>query len=134
MTSLGERIRELRVKANLDQEDIAFALERAQATISNYEKGSREPSFTDLKKLHDVLSEYIGDNFFYLVTGEKNIDEYQHKAMKTRYLNRAEAIATVSKFISDMVDLKEIKLRRKLMPGDFAQALIKHCFEEQEGV
>ena len=133
MTSLGERIKELRLKANLDQDDIAFALERAQATISNYEKGSREPSFSDLKKLHEVLEEYIGDHFYYLVTGEENIDEYQHQAMKTRYLNRADAIQTVAKFVSDMVDLKEIKLRRKLMPSDFAQALIKHCFEEQKG-
>ena len=49
------RIKQLRQEKGLKQEELAGEFGIAQQTISNYEKGIREPDITTLKKLADFF-------------------------------------------------------------------------------
>ena len=56
------RIRELRIQRNLQQKDLAAALEIAANTLSQYENGKREPDQETLIKLADyfgVTTDYL---------------------------------------------------------------------------
>lgn len=55
MSQLGERIRSLRKQNNLYQADLAKALDKTSVSISQYEKGSREPDARSLKILATML-------------------------------------------------------------------------------
>ena len=62
-TSVGEKIRLLRIKANLSQEELAQKLYFSNSTISNWEKGRREVS---MENLHNLAS-FFGVEVSYLV-------------------------------------------------------------------
>ena len=49
------RIKQLRQEKGLKQEELAKEFGIAQQTISNYEKGIREPDISTLKKMADFL-------------------------------------------------------------------------------
>ena len=49
------RIKQLRQERGLKQEELAKEFGIAQQTISNYEKGIREPDITTLKKMADFF-------------------------------------------------------------------------------
>ena len=53
---LGNRIKELRVSLSLSQAQLAEQLHCTQAALSQYEKGVRDPSLQDLKKIASVLN------------------------------------------------------------------------------
>lgn len=57
MNNLGEKIKYLRKSRGLTQGELADRCGwLSQSRIGNYERGIREPSFDDLKKIADVLS------------------------------------------------------------------------------
>jgi transcriptional regulator with XRE-family HTH domain len=126
--SLGKRIRELRDKAGLSQPDLAFEMERASTTISNYENDKREPSQSDLKLLNDVLSPYIGDHHYYLVTGRK---EAQEDSLASNFIRKDLAITKFADYLTMMVELKEIRLKQKLSPMLLSRNMLKACFGEE---
>ena len=51
----GKRVRELRIKQNLTQQQLADQVFVARKTISNWESGHRTPDITMLSRLADVL-------------------------------------------------------------------------------
>lgn len=53
MSDFANRLRELRVDADLRQKDLADALGVAQTTIANYEQGARFPDETNLRRIAD---------------------------------------------------------------------------------
>ena len=53
--TLGERIREARLKKGLTQEQLAEKIGVAKSTLTGYEKGNREPDVLKLQKLIDCL-------------------------------------------------------------------------------
>lgn len=56
------RIKELRIQRNIQQKDLASALEIAANTLSQYETGKREPDQETLMKLADyfnVTTDYL---------------------------------------------------------------------------
>lgn len=55
MKALGEKIKNLRLKKLLTQEDIAKHLGVKQPTVSTWESGLFEPSIENLIKLSDLL-------------------------------------------------------------------------------
>jgi transcriptional regulator with XRE-family HTH domain len=73
-TSVGEKIRLLRVKANLSQEELAQKLYFSNSTISNWEKGLREVS---MENLHNLAS-FFGVKVSYFVDQYSQI-EYSAK-------------------------------------------------------
>ena len=56
------RIKELRESHNMQQKELASALNIPPSTLSQYETGKREPSIetvTKIAKLFDVTTDYI---------------------------------------------------------------------------
>lgn len=56
MKTVGQKIREARKAAGLNQPELAAKIGWGQSRISNYERGEREPSFGDLKEIAQALS------------------------------------------------------------------------------
>lgn len=60
--NIGAKLRELRLRADLTQDDVAESLGVTAATVSNYENGAIYPSleiFYKLAKLYNASSDYI---------------------------------------------------------------------------
>lgn len=60
---IGSRIKELRIKRGMNQEDLANLLDTTKQTISRYESGERQANQDILFKLSDVFNVSI-DEFF----------------------------------------------------------------------
>ena len=52
---LSDRLRILRARAGLSQEQLAQVLSTTQGTIARWERGSREPAVSDLRRIADAL-------------------------------------------------------------------------------
>ena len=65
--SVGERIKLIRKRKNLTQEQLATKLSLKQATIVRYENSSITPSLEVLLRMSMIFKEDIG----WLLTGEK---------------------------------------------------------------
>ena len=48
-------IKYCRVRANMTQSELAILLGVTEVTISNYERGEREPSIDNLKKMAEIF-------------------------------------------------------------------------------
>lgn len=64
--SLGDRIREIRNDQGLNQSELAERVGTSQSTISQLEKGSRNPSYKTLRQ----VAEALGVSVSYLVEEE----------------------------------------------------------------
>lgn len=62
--NLGEKLKELRKERNLKQEEIASILNVDRTTVSNWERGEKQPSIDILIKLRSIygvtLDEIVG--------------------------------------------------------------------------
>lgn len=52
---VGKRVRELRIKRGLSQQDLGLAIGVTKVSICGYEKGTRLPNLEKLVKLADIL-------------------------------------------------------------------------------
>lgn len=52
---LGERIKESRKLKNITQKDLASALSVTKSAVSLWEKGTREPDISTLRKIAEIL-------------------------------------------------------------------------------
>lgn len=66
--SLGDRIIELRKAANMNQADLAKAMDVSRQAVSKWENGQSTPDATNLIRLADLLDTDIE----YLTTGRRN--------------------------------------------------------------
>lgn len=66
-TPISINIQNLRKQNKLSQKDLADILQVKQATISNWEKGTREPSIKDILK----IKQYFKISTDYLLTGKE---------------------------------------------------------------
>ncbi|WP_082753066.1 helix-turn-helix domain-containing protein [Streptococcus sp. DD12] len=76
MSIFSDRLSALRKRRGLTQQQIADELSINRVTYTNWEKGNREPSFTNLIKLTAILgttSDYLLGN------SDKNIDMHNFK-------------------------------------------------------
>lgn len=55
MAEFGERLREVRSKKGLSQQELADAMGLTQASISQFEKGQRLPTPANITKLSEIL-------------------------------------------------------------------------------
>lgn len=92
--SIGKKLRKLREERGVTQTKLAEALNMNQQSISRYEKGESQISYTDLEsigKFFDISSDY----FFELDTAEIKSDERRlvtyyrgiHEKLKPQALN-----------------------------------------------
>ena len=56
MATFKERLKELRIEANLSQEQLAEKLRVTKGTIGNYESGKREPRLKDAEAIADLFN------------------------------------------------------------------------------
>lgn len=98
--SIGKKLRKLREERGLTQTKLAEALNMNQQSISRYEKGESQISYTDLEsigKFFDVSSDY----FFELDTAEIKSDERRlvtyyrgiHEKLKPQALNLVKTLS-----------------------------------------
>ena len=74
---IGLRIKELRVKKGLTQEELAKKINVTKSTISNYENNTRIPTVSNLHLLADSLGvsfDYLMGNDGYSVTDSNSSD------------------------------------------------------------
>lgn len=55
MTTLGQRIKQLRIENNLSQEALAYLLHVERSTIAGYETKGRLPDITILIKMAEIF-------------------------------------------------------------------------------
>ena len=67
MNKIGSRLRELRKKKGVSQEDLAKLLGVTKSTISKYELGHRAMSIDQLKKVLDFFGIEYGLFLFYFI-------------------------------------------------------------------
>lgn len=63
MNNFPKRLKELRTKKDISQEELGLIISLSKSTISLYESGKREPDYETLKKLAD----YFGCSTDYLL-------------------------------------------------------------------
>ena len=56
LEQIGNRIRELRIKAKLSQQNLAFACELDRTYIGSVERGERNISVINLRKISNALN------------------------------------------------------------------------------
>ena len=83
ITMFGEKLRELRLKRNLTQQQMAVALDTVQTTYSGWEKDKREPSYEKLK----AIANYFQVPIDYLLDNEKYINDNKLSKLQ-RELNK----------------------------------------------
>ncbi|KAA0894251.1 helix-turn-helix domain-containing protein [Oryzomonas rubra] len=94
---LGERIRELRKKRQMSQEQLAEKIQIAAKNLSRIEVGQGYPSLDTLEKISLVLSVEMRDFF-----------DFQH-------LESAESISASLKSIIDSASEEELKMSIKMI-------------------
>lgn len=104
---VGKRLQKLRKSTPLKQADVAFALEdRSTSTVSHWETGTREMNFSDVVQYHEVLKEYIGDNWLYVVTERRLANESD-----SAYVLKADIISSLAAFLEECNALKTIRFK-----------------------
>jgi transcriptional regulator with XRE-family HTH domain len=63
LRQLGQRIRNLRTKANISQETLGYISGLHRTYVGAIERGERNPSVLSLKKIADALHVNLGDLF-----------------------------------------------------------------------
>jgi transcriptional regulator with XRE-family HTH domain len=135
LIELGKRIRELRLKAKLTQDDLGFELGfGGGSSISNYEKASREISHTALLALARVFNEYLGDHTYYLIMGQQEDSPSSQRASDSNYFNKGEAIDALTKLIPTLIQSRDIRLSGQFKPSQLIQLICKKAFGSEEQI
>lgn len=94
--NVGSKIKELRLKQNLKQSELAEKAEISRVTLGNYERGTRVPHIVNLKKIANALNVNVNELItpMYeleeaLMNDSDNISELVDKVKKT---NKEEVI------------------------------------------
>lgn len=74
MTTLGEQIKQLRVKKGLTQNELASSVGATKASISNYERNQRIPQYSVLHAMAEVLEVPVTDLLAYTMKDENDFD------------------------------------------------------------
>ena len=126
---IGKRIKMIREKLGLTQQEMASKLGYKMLTISRWERGERTPSLNDLSK----LAELYGVNLHWLLTGEGRMfrfevpdipgiedDERELLALLRENPELKPLIIKLLKAAKDMEaaveEIKKISLEKKLSP------------------
>ncbi len=97
---LGRRLRELRKRKGINQEELAEMVSVEPATISNIENGKNYPSMTNLENILSVLNCNFTDAFdFEHTNSNENLIEEINTALK----NNPSKIADFYKIITALI-------------------------------
>lgn len=96
VVDVGKRLKELRSKTSLEQDDVAEALGKSSSTISHWETGRRDMNFKDVYDYHEVLKPLVGDNWNYVCTGKKISSESD-----SAYVSKIEMLDKLAVFLEE---------------------------------
>lgn len=102
--NFGEKLKELRTKNNLTQQDLAKKMDISSKTIGRWEKENNIPDATKLKKLCKILKCNMED-----LTGEKEV--VQEKKTKEKKVTKTEKIEPVKEGKTKEKIVKEEKTK-----------------------
>ena len=125
--AVGARIRWLRERAGLSQEQIATRVAKTQTTISAWEAGRRTPGLAELVSLAEVLGVEVGE--FFVQTRSEAAPRVLLRAEASRML-RDELVVDVERFADAVAAVKppgpllEINDRH---PESAAQEVLGRC-------
>ena len=124
---VGSRIREARIKKDIPAKQLADALDRSLASISNYEKAKRWISLVDLER----VAEFLGEPLSYFI--EENPSEKRsqppHTFAERRILN---AVKDLGKFSYKELQEKATSLFRKILEAEYTILFLKRESDELE--
>ena len=129
LVELGARIKELRLKAQLTQDDLGFELGfGGGSTVSNYENGTREITHTGLNALSRIFAEYLGDHKSYLIMGHEQDSPESVRASDSNYFRKDEAVTQLAKLIPVLVAGRDLRLGKNLKASQLIHLVCKKAF------
>lgn len=78
LEAFGQRLRQARERVGISQEELARLMGKDQTAISEYERGKRKVTITDLPTLANILKVSIG----YFFEGELTADDYDRALLR----------------------------------------------------
>ena len=100
MTNIGEKIKEIRIKNNLTQQELGDKLFVSDKTISSWESGRTLPDINTLIEISNVLNVSIVN--FVNNTNDKNIEiEFKVKVNRVEYNELLKKIKDISKLVRE---------------------------------
>lgn len=109
----GKFLKEARLKAHLDQKDLADQVDIHPMTISRYETGEREPRISDLQKIAVILNTsvayLVGEVSESNLSSDSTTNQMQEQASSTEatHLSHDLTKRTPSKILKDIADLND---------------------------
>lgn len=120
--TLGDRIKEMRIRRGMLQMELAAEIGVAKSTVTGYEKNTREPDVDKLKALARVLSTTVD----YLLNGETTM-ELSDSALEIA--KKYDRLDDHGKAVAEAV--VDLELAR-LASGEEAGAALKRSHETQD--
>lgn len=114
MNTLGGRIKELRNKAKLSQRELALKVGVEGGSLGNWERDNREPSLSYVFEINEVLKPILGDNLFYIITGNRPEEYLNAMTINSNYISRELVLDRTEKFLIDMDTIREIRVVGKI--------------------
>lgn len=122
MALFGERLKELRTKRNLSQQELSEILNIGRSTLANYEQGKREPNFETL----ELFADYFNVDMNFLIGWEESQNTFINDDANIKYLKEIgeeNLIELYKKVKEDGSLLLLTDETSKLSPEDVAQIL-----------
>ena len=91
---LGEKLKKIRLKEGMTQEDLAKKLNISTSTVSMYETGAREPdlnTLTAIAKFFNVSTDYLlglSENQYFDFKSSENVDITQYTTELAAHLEK----------------------------------------------
>lgn len=125
---LNERIVSVRIRAGFTTTEMAKRLGWGISRLKNYETGYRTPKNSDLRHISDDLKDIIGDQFYFLVTGD-TIEDYIRE--NTERFNSSLTIAEISEVLDQtletMSEIGSLQFRDDQAISDTIKLTIRRC-------
>lgn len=106
--SVGERVRELRLKNHLSQEQLAFAAEITTAYLGQIERNEKNPTILVISKICDALGIELSDFFTQEIVPVQKID-----AVTIQILNQLKDQEEEDKIVILQLIKQALKLKKK---------------------
>lgn len=135
MKKLGEQIRELRIKKGITQEQLAISVGSTISSISNYERGKRNPPYPILYAIAEVLEIPAAELLSYTIA-EENDDNNIIENQTDKRPRRVKKLLAAFDRLSDAAQLEAIECVEKLglipmnqqtLPGVLQQYICNKC-------
>lgn len=132
MASFGDRLKELRKKSNLTQQELASKFYLNKSSISRYENGTQLPEHELLEKIadyFDVSIDYLLGRTNFIKPSELQTTISNKETEQGDKRNEAEMLA--KKFLNMLIDAGKIKTKEDLTT-DKALVILSEIFKELE--